>query len=289
MRLISLNDLSVKVGEKHILDGISFDVNEGEVISILGPNGSGKTTLASLIMNDFSPSTGSLEYMPNRKEFFRSVGVVYDNQVIFPYLKVEEYIDFFTSVYKMTYGDIKIYLECLDLIKIMPTPINKLSQGERMKLAIFLAIFHNPKFLVMDEPFSGIDPTIRDAIWALIKQKAETIVMSSHDWDLAYRISDKIVFLEMGKLIIPPFDPLQLKTLLPASKKIVFSINGAAIHKMSCFETYYKEDDIITVFYSDNSILDKVKTLTHNYSILECSLKDLYFYLTQKKHYDYFN
>jgi len=283
MKLLSLHDISVNIGEKHLLEDISFEVNAGEVVSILGPNGSGKTTLASLIMNDFSPSTGYLEYIPNRKEFFRSVGVVYDNQAIFPYLKVAEYVDFFTSVYKMNYGQVKIYLECLDIIKIMPTQISKLSQGERMKLAIFLAIFHNPKFLVMDEPFSGIDPTIKDAIWALIKQKAETIVMSSHDWDLAEKIADKIVFLNNGKLLIPPFNPRQFKNLLPASKKIVFSLNIVTIQKMSCFENYYKEDDIITVFYSDSSILEKVKNLTHNYSILECRLKDLYFYFTQNK------
>lgn len=283
MKLLSLHNVCVNISAKHLLEDISFEVNAGEVVSILGPNGSGKTTLASLIMNDFSPSTGYLEYMPNRKLFFRSVGVVYDNQAIFPYLKVAEYVDFFTSVYKMNYGHVKIYLECLDIIKIMPTQISKLSQGERMKLAIFLAIFHNPKFLVMDEPFSGIDPTIKDAIWGLIKQKAETIIMSSHDWDLAEKIADKIVFLNNGKLLIPPFNPLEFKKLLPASKKIVFSLNGVTIQKMSCFETYYKEDDIISVFYSDSSVLDKVKTLTHNYSILECSLKDLYFYFTQNK------
>ncbi len=283
MKLISVKNIGLTIHRKVILDDISFDVCRGELLSILGPNGSGKSTLASMILNDFSPSNGEIKYIPDRKKVFQSIGVVYDNQVIFPYLKVREYIDYFISVYNKSFEEIEPCLAVFDVKKIFNTQILKLSQGEKMKLAIFLAIFHNPKLLIMDEPFSGIDPTIIHKIIAVMKNSAETIIMTSQNWDMAANISDKIIFLKEGKMINSAFSPKEYKEMLPADKKIVVSKNGTIANNLNRFDSYYVDGNEIAVFCTDNNVLDKIKSYTSNFSVLETELKDLYLYLTYNK------
>ncbi len=281
MNLISAKNIGLTIQEKIILEDISFDVYKGDVISILGPNGSGKSTLISIIMNDISPGNGEIFYNPNRKEVFKSIGVVYDNQIVFPYLKVSEYIDYFISIYNKSFEEVEPFLALLDINKILNTQILKLSQGEKMKIAIFLAIFHNPKLLVMDEPFSGIDPTIINKITALIKKKSETIIMTSQNWDLAANISDKIIFLKEGKMINKVFSPKEYKQILPAGEKIIISNNEKNANMLNCFDSYYIDDNEIAVFLTNNKVLEQIQSYTNNFSVLETELKDLYLYLTK--------
>lgn len=280
--LLSINNVSVKASKKEILKNISFDLAKGEVLSILGPNGSGKSTLIGIVLEDFNSNIGSVEYFPSKKEVFGSIGIVYDNQLIFPFLKIKEFIDYFASIYNIDAKVYDPYIDIFGLRKILSSLIKNLSQGERTKLAILIAIFHKPEFLVLDEPFSGIDPTIIEKIWNSIRRNSNTIVFTSHDWDMAAKVSDKVIFLFEGTIVCPAFDPKNFKEKLPSDKIIVLPYSPVFEENLNGF-SYYVHNNAFVIFNSDKKVLSKVRGLTTNFSILDSSLKDVYFYLTYKK------
>jgi len=280
--LLSINNVSVKASKKEILKNISFDLVKGEVLSILGPNGSGKSTLIGIMLEDFNPNIGSVEYFPSKKEVFGSIGIVYDNQLIFPFLKMKEFIDYFASIYKIDANICNTYIDIFGLRKVLSSLVKNLSQGERTKLAILIAIFHNPALLVLDEPFSGIDPTIIERIWNSIRRNCNTIAFTSHDWEMAAKVSDKVIFLFEGSMVCPAFDPKNFKEKLPSDKIIVLPFSTFVEENLNGF-SYYVHNNTLVIFNSDKKVLNKVRSLTTNFSILDSSLKDVYFYLTYKK------
>jgi ABC-2 type transport system ATP-binding protein len=280
--LISINNVSVKASQKEILKNISFNIDKGEVLSILGPNGSGKSTLIGIMLEDFNSNTGSVEYFPSKKEVFGSIGIVYDNQLIFPFLKIKEFIDYFASIYNIDAKAYNTYIDIFGLRKILTSLIKNLSQGERTKLAILLAIFHNPALLVLDEPFSGIDPTIIEKIWNSIRRNRNTIAFTSHDWEMAAKVSDKVIFLYEGTMVCPAFDPKKFKEKLPSDKIIVLPYSPIVEENLNGF-SYYVHNNSLVIFNSDKKVLNKVRGLTRNFSILDATLKDVYFYLTYRK------
>ncbi|OFY49856.1 MAG: hypothetical protein A2W85_17310 [Bacteroidetes bacterium GWF2_41_31] len=279
--LISINNVSVKASQKEILKNISFNIDKGEVLSILGPNGSGKSTLIGILLDDFNSNTGSVDYFPNKKEVFGSIGIVYDNQLIFPFLKIKEFIDYFASIYNIDVKLYNTYIDIFGLRKILNSLIKNLSQGERTKLAILLAIFHHPALLVLDEPFSGIDPTIIEKIWNSIRRNNNTIAFTSHDWEMAAKVSDKVIFLNDGTMVCPAFDPKNFMEKLPSDKIIVLPYCPIVEENLNGFRYYVHNNSL--VIFSDKKVLNKVRGLTRNFSILDATLKDVYFYLTYRK------
>lgn len=279
MRDIIVSDITYTVKEKTILSNVSLSVDTQDSFALLGENGSGKSTLIDIILNDIKPDKGSVHFFENQKSNFDKIGVLYDHSPLFPMLKVEESIRYFTSIYGLKYQDIeKQYFELFEIQKIQKTLTRELSQGERKRVGILLSIIHNPDLLVLDEPFANLDPTITGRIWNTLKNKNRTIFFTTHDWKKAEKQATKIGFIYGGKIIDQPKSPKQILETLPALKKITISKNDDFAKKLTDWQ-YYIYDESIHIFFDEKSdLLKTINTLTSNFSIQQVDLKDAYLF-----------
>ncbi len=279
--LLSLKNISYHINGKPILKNISFEVQRGEVVAIIGQNGSRKSTLLGITLDDFKATDGIIDYFNCKENIFSNLGVVYENQTLFPFLKVDEIIRYFSSIYKLKKEEVAPYLELFGLLPIQNQIINSLSQGEKMKLFILLAIIHKPILLVMDEPFANIDPTIITTIMRCIRSTCETVLFSTNDWNLA-QVSDKIALLYNGFLICPILSAREYIDLLPLKRKWVLP-NTSVMRELVASAEFFEHDNQLTVFSNDQGLLNKITSATNNYSLLDADIKDVYLYLISTK------
>ena len=282
-KLITLQNVSYFRHEKKILDNISFSIDKGEKLALLGSNGSGKSTLIDIVTQDIKPTSGHVHF--NNTSIFpkNKIGVLYGCLPLLPYLKVFEQIQYFTSIYRLNYKKIKeCYYERLGIDKIKNSFIYQLSQGERQKLGLLISIINNPELLIWDEPFSNIDPTIIDTIWGIVNSDEKTIFYSTHNWDDVLKKSSKICLLYEGKLLEKPKSPTELLSAFPKHKVLIVGIDSSVSEVIKNYE-YYKLDNCYYVFWNtDEPIIAEISKLTNNFSIKEISLTDYYRYKISK-------
>ncbi len=273
---VSLNSVSFSNNGKEIIRDIDLEIECGKVLAILGPNGAGKSTLLELILKDYKPSKGKINYHFNEKNIFKNkIGVVYNNQHIFPQLYVRELVDFYKKLYKSDGKYLSELITLFDLKKLQDSLVRKLSEGEKKKLQIALAIFHQPEFIVMDEPFSNVDITITDIIWTEIKRIGATTVLVTHDWEFAENFADEILFLDKGEILLNKFSPSEKENILSAKKKLITEKNDALLQSLLS-NNFYEKDAQLNIMMTSESDLQVVKKHTFNYSIMDVTIRDIY-------------
>ena len=281
--VIKISDISFKRLNKIILNNINFSIYENETVAIIGTNGSGKTTLIDIILDDIKPSTGKVYINDSKVKNYSTIGIAYDSLPLFPLLKVSEVIDYFCAILKLNYDAIKHeFFNSFDIDIISNSFIKDLSQGEKKKIGLLLAVMNNPKILILDEPFSNLDPTIIDVIWKVLTKNNRTILLTTHNWKEVEAIASKVMFLHNGILITTPKKPKEILKELP-KKKITISFNNDFLHKIAEYE-YYVHDDLINVLYNENDI-NVIKTIsehTNNFSIQDVDIKDAYLFKIKK-------
>lgn len=188
---------------------LSFKLNEGSVVGLLGRNGAGKTTTIKLLMNLIHQNSGDIrifskQYSKNEKKIKEDIGFVYEDFFIYPKYNVKNINDMMRIFYKK--WDEKLFFQ---LVKELDIPSKKLfyqfSKGNKMKTSIAVAISHHAKLLVLDEPTSGLDAYVRDFVLnrlkAINEQDGATILFSSHITSDIENIAEEILVLEKGRLI----------------------------------------------------------------------------------------
>lgn len=281
--LISIKDLNYNSNKKNILSDISLDVEKGKVLAVLGPNGAGKSTFLEIVLADFKPSNGDIKYHVDRDTFLtRKVGVVYNNQHIFPQLYVKEILQFYKDIYRSDGVYLDQLLSQFDLHKLMDSKIRELSEGEKKKLSLALALFHKPEFLVMDEPFANIDVTIMKSIWQEIRKQNATVIIATHDWSFAEQYADEILFLDAGKMLCPKFAPTEKDNILSAKQKLVTQKNEELMKNLTPGD-YYEKDEQLNIFMTPHFNIQNIRKITFNYSILDISVRDIFYYLSLPK------
>ena len=200
-----------------ILDGLSFDIQEGEFFVLVGPSGSGKTTTLKLINRLIEQTDGDIYFEDKRlkdydlRELRLKTGYVLQQIALFPNLTVAENIELIPEMKKFDKKEIKEKTE--DLLKkvglnpkhYMNRLPKELSGGEKQRVGILRAIIANPKILLMDEPFSALDPIskvqLQDLIKTLHNEYKMTTVFVTHDMDEAMKLADRICVLKEGKVV----------------------------------------------------------------------------------------
>lgn len=200
-----------------ILDGLSFDIQEGEFFVLVGPSGSGKTTTLKLINRLIEQTDGDIYFEDKRlkdydlRELRLKTGYVLQQIALFPNLTVAENIELIPEMKKFDKKEIKEKTEDL-LRKVGLEPKHymnrlpkELSGGEKQRVGILRAIIANPKILLMDEPFSALDPIskvqLQDLIKTLHNEYKMTTVFVTHDMDEAIKLADRICVLKNGKVV----------------------------------------------------------------------------------------
>jgi ABC-2 type transport system ATP-binding protein len=194
---IDVHHLTKTFGDFTAVDGVSFEVERGEVVGYLGPNGSGKTTTMRMLLGLLRPTSGQarvlgLDIQSDAERIRPQVGYMSQKFALYEDLTVRENLVFYAGVYGMSQADHRPRIrEVLDLIGLAGRErerAGELSGGWRQRLALGIALVHNPKLLFLDEPTSGVDPSARREFWDLIYTLAEqgaTAFVSTHYMDEA--------------------------------------------------------------------------------------------------------
>jgi ABC-2 type transport system ATP-binding protein len=205
--MIRVGNLWKKFGRFDALRGLSFDVPDGSAFALIGANGAGKTTTIKVLMNIIEPTRGSamLLGVDSRKVSPRElaqIGYVSENQDMPSRLTVGEYVAYLRPFYPAWDRELEASI-ARQLRLPLERKIGDLSHGMRMKMALMCALPFRPKLLILDEPFSGLDPLVRDEFMeGLLEQAGEmTILISSHELGEIDGVATHVAFLDEGKVL----------------------------------------------------------------------------------------
>lgn len=204
--MITITDLSKKIGKKTILRNINLTVAEGEIIALVGPNGAGKTTLISCLAGLQKPSSGKVTLWDQpslSKKNKSSIGVMLQENTSLDNIKVKELLQLFASYHKqpMSVSDV---LDLTDLHQQANTYTNKLSGGQKRRLTFGLAMIGNPELIVLDEPTTGMDVASRQIFWKKIQELAQTgktILLTTHYLEEVEKVAQRILLMKDGQVI----------------------------------------------------------------------------------------
>jgi ABC-2 type transport system ATP-binding protein len=209
--MVELRSVEKHFGEVRAVDGVSFSTVEGEVFGLLGPNGAGKSTTIKMIMNILAPDSGEILF--NGKRISEAdkdrIGYLPEERGLYKKVKVNEMLLYFASLKNAeevpTQKRIDDWLGRFDLGEWKMRKCEDLSKGMSQKVQFIAAVAHDPEFLFLDEPFTGLDPVstdvLREAVLELGK-KGKTILFSTHNMDVAEKICSRILIIDHGREVI---------------------------------------------------------------------------------------
>lgn len=204
--VIVVKDLKKHFGKLHAVDGINIEVKKGEIFGFLGPNGAGKSTTMRCLMDFNKPTSGVVEVLgydmaKNSTKAKRSIGYLPGNVKLYDHWTGWDHIHFFESVR----GKSDNVNDLIERFSFDPTAkFRHLSSGNKQKLGLILALMHNPKLLVMDEPTVGLDPLLQSEIYKVLiemRGKGTTIFISSHNLPEVEKLCDRVAIIKKGKIV----------------------------------------------------------------------------------------
>jgi len=211
--VIEVRDLTRRFGEFTAVDGISFDVREGEVFAFLGPNGAGKSTTINMLCTLLRPTSGRVtiagfDVAARPKAVRRNIGLVFQDQTLDDRLTAQENLRFHAVLYRVPGGEvderIARVLELVDLSDRRYDLVSEFSGGMARRLEIARALMHVPRVLFLDEPTIGLDPQTRALMWEdvlrLREQANVTVFLTTHYMDEA-EYADRIAIIDHGKIV----------------------------------------------------------------------------------------
>jgi len=215
MKLLEFENISMDYGNNiDVISHLSFDVSKGQIFTLLGPSGCGKSTILRMLAGLETPSKGSIKIdgvtvfsdSINLSPDKRKIGFVFQDYALFPHLSVFDNITFGLYKKDMTFKKerVKELLELVDMSEFENRYPHELSGGQQQRIALARAMANEPSLLLMDEPFSNLDTTLREKmrldIYNIIKKTKITAIFVTHDQCEALSMSDNIAFLKDGKM-----------------------------------------------------------------------------------------
>lgn len=207
--ILEVKDVLKAYDDLIAVNKISLEVKEGEIMGILGPNGAGKTSLIRMIMDINAPDSGEINLNLDTKDWQSKVGYLPEERGLYKEAKVKDILVFLGSLKglskKEALNESKIWLDKFDLTDNLNDEIKELSKGMAQKVQFAACVLHKPKLLILDEPFSGLDPVSQDLMKEEIKRLAESgvaIMLSSHQMNLVEEVCDRIFLLDQGNKVL---------------------------------------------------------------------------------------
>jgi ABC-2 type transport system ATP-binding protein len=282
MMVINVKNLVKRYGDLIALDHFNLQVQEGEVLGLLGPNGSGKTTAINCILSLLKYDKGTIEIYdqpmaPDAYAIKRNIGVVMQNVAVFNELTVYENIDYFCGLYisdKQTRK--KLVAEALDFVglndftKFLP---KKLSGGLLRRLNIACGIAHKPKLIILDEPTVAVDPQSRNSILEGIQklnQQGATIIYTSHYMEEVEQIASRIAIMDKGKIIAMGTNE-ELKRMIKSGEHINLELLNAEDLDLEAIKAI---PDIISAELTDQQLVVTSSRGKNNLIAILDQLKD---------------
>jgi ABC-2 type transport system ATP-binding protein len=206
--ILRVKHLKKAYDDKPAVDGISFDVKQGEIFGILGPNGAGKTTTLEMIETLRPIDSGSIlvdgiDVAKRPDEVKQIIGVQPQTAAFQDKQKLSEIIEMFAAAYGEKVN-VKEFLDDVELGEKINDFAESLSGGQRQRLSIAAALVHSPRLFFLDEPTTGLDPQARRNLWELItsvRDKGVTVILTTHYLEEAELLCDRVAIMDSGKII----------------------------------------------------------------------------------------
>jgi ABC-2 type transport system ATP-binding protein len=206
--IIRVDGVRKRYGSVTAVDGVSFEVNAGEVFGLLGPNGAGKTTTVEMLEGLRSPDEGRLEVLGLDVARYAAtlktrIGVQLQTPSLYPRLTVDEVIDLFASFYPRARSTDEL-VAALDLGERRTAQTRNLSGGQKQRLSVALALVNDPELIFLDEPTTGMDPAARRSLWDLIRRLREegrTVLLTTHYMEEAEELCDRVAVMDHGRIL----------------------------------------------------------------------------------------
>ncbi|WP_413302738.1 ABC transporter ATP-binding protein [Bacillus sp. 1P10SD] len=296
--MVDVKSLLKRYGSHTAVNGVSFQVEKGEVFGLLGPNGAGKTTTIEMLVGLRKPDEGTaaLAGFDVKKEVNKVkevIGVQLQSTSLFELLKVNEILQLYGSFYP-SHVNIDELIDEMLLTEKKNARIKGLSGGQKQRLAIALALIHDPQIVFLDEPTTGLDPQARRTLWDIVlrlKDRGKTVILSTHYMDEAHVLCDRIGIMDQGELIALDTPDNLVKKLQSTStiefhlsnspeKELLLNLNG--VKEVSIKDTFIQlyTDDLQTALTSliqaSTEHLFKIEDLQTRFATLE----DVFIHMT---------
>ena len=211
--MIEIKNVTKKYGKKIAVDNVSFTVNDGDIFAFIGHNGAGKTTLIKSIVGIHDVDEGDIlidgkSIKKNPVECKKLMAYVPDNPETYEHMKAIDYINFICDMYEtpldIREANIKKYAKIFDMEDKLNDTIDSYSHGMKQKAVLISALAHDPKILIMDEPFVGLDPKavfdIKEILNEMVKE-GRIVFYSTHILDVAEKLCSRVAIIKNGKLV----------------------------------------------------------------------------------------
>ncbi len=212
MAMIEVQNLTKRYRERSAIEGLSFSVNEGELLGFLGPNGAGKSTTMKILTGFLPPSAGTakvagFDVFENPLEVKRRIGYLPETPPLYPEMTVRGYLKFVASLKRLPGRGLKAEVDRVagltGVTDVMDRVIQNLSKGYKQRVGIAQALLGSPPVLILDEPTEGLDPSQRAEVRALIKGLAgkHTLILSTHILPEVTMTCEKVLIINQGKMV----------------------------------------------------------------------------------------
>lgn len=208
--MIEIKNLTKNFGDLKALDDVSFNVNKGELFGVIGQNGAGKSTLFRSMMNFYDYFDGEILYEGKKmsKVPLEKIGFLPEERSLSPKKTIREEIKYFARLNQMKNLDdetLQNYFDRFEIKGTLDDKIKSLSKGNQQKVQLLASLIYKPEFLILDEPFSGLDPYNANLLMGIIKEinaEGTTILFSSHNMENVEYLCDRLIMLRNGKIVL---------------------------------------------------------------------------------------
>lgn len=271
--MLKVENLSKSFGDLLALNRADFEVKDGELFGVIGQNGAGKSTLFRCIMNFYSKYDGNITY--NGKKFSKvpleKIGFLPEERSLDPKRKVEDQIRYFAKLNKMKNISDEKLKEWFDYFEIdgkLSSKIKELSKGNQQKVQLLCALIYKTEFVILDEPFSGLDPyniRLLEKIIKDVNKEGTTIMFSSHNMENVESLCQKLIMLKKGNIVLNGSpqeirNSYERKKLVVESSEDLFFLNDENIEMISQDENMWtfilKDEEYAKVIFK--KIVDNV-------------------------------
>ena len=207
---LELIDLSRRFGDVVALDHVSFSVREGQMVGFVGPNGAGKTTAMRIALGVLEPDRGDVRWRgkPVDHAVRRRFGYMPEERGLYPKMRVLDHLVYLARLHGLSsedaLGRARETIEVLGVADRASDRVDALSLGNQQRVQLAAALTHRPEVLVLDEPFSGLDPVGVDVLSGVLRERAKAgvrVVFSSHQLDLVERLCESVVLIDHGRIV----------------------------------------------------------------------------------------
>ena len=272
------------------VDGISFGVDEGQIVGYVGPNGAGKSTTIKMLTGILVPTSGEIDVdglipYKNRKENARRMGVVFGQRTqLWWDLPVIESFELLRRIYRVPLDsykrNIEIFDDLLNIGEFINTPVRKLSLGQRMRCDLAAALLHDPPTLYLDEPTIGLDVVakqrVRDFLKGINKERSTTIILTTHDLSDVEKLCNRMMIIDHGKIIYDG-TVAEIKQRYGKKRRLVVDLAGDYSEiSVSGAETVQRVDHRAWLQFDRDAISASqlITQLTEKYEIIDLTLEE---------------